>query len=211
MIKAVAFDFDGTMVDSARIIWEMFRNLAKKHKKRFNVPLKGFKEWFDSTWENNFYKMGFSKKEVREIIKKREITSDYSKVRLFSGIGLVVKKLKKKNLKLYVFSTTEKEKIKKVLRKFGLLKCFEDIFSTELKYSDKKRLLRNLLRKYKLNKKEVVVVGDTKEDIISAKKNGLKVVSVSYGWNPKYLLKKHKPNVLVDKAPQITKAVERFL
>jgi phosphoglycolate phosphatase len=47
--------------------------------------------------------------------------------------------------------------------------------------SDKTEIIDFILKKYKLDPKECLMIGDTKFDIIGAKNHGMTAIGVSYG------------------------------
>jgi len=70
-------------------------------------------------------------------------------------------------------------------------------------YSDgslfgKGKILKRVLKKYEFFKRNVVYVGDEVRDIDAAREAGIKIVSVSWGFNSKEVLGSNKPNYIVD-------------
>ena len=78
MKKRIAFDFDGVIVESAPYFMERYRNLAKTFDKKFDVKnMEEFRDWYDSKWENNYFKMGFTTEELSNAILKTRAKVDY--------------------------------------------------------------------------------------------------------------------------------------
>ena len=206
MIKTIIFDFDGTIADTLPLIIEFFNQNAEKF---------GFKKLGPSEVE------GLRNKTVLEIIKEfkislfrlpfiaKKLRDDLRKkirdTKLIPEIKEVFFKLKKKGFKIGILSSNSKENIKKFLKANDLL-IFEFIYS-ESNIFGKGNALKSLLKKLKLNSKEVVYIGDEVRDIEACKKNGVKIISVTWGFNKKGILKKNKPDYLVDKPEQILNIV----
>src|SRR3989344_952663 len=181
MIKTIIFDFDGTIADTLPLIIEFFNQNAEKF---------GFKKLGPSEVE------GLRNKTVLEIIKEFKIS-------LFRLPFIA----KKKGFKIGILSSNSKENIKKFLKANDLL-IFEFIYS-ESNIFGKGNALKSLLKKLKLNSKEVVYIGDEVRDIEACKKNGVKIISVTWGFNKKEILQKNKPDYLVDKLQEILKIVDK--
>src|SRR3989344_6554432 len=208
MIKTIIFDFDGTIADTLPLIIEFFNQNAEKF---------GFKKLGPSEVE------GLRNKTVLEIIKEfkislfrlpfiaKKLRDDLRKkirdTKLIPEIKEVFFKLKKKGFKIGILSSNSKENIKKFLKANDLL-IFEFIYS-ESNIFGKGNALKSLLKKLKLNSKEVVYIGDEVRDIDACKKNGVKIISVTWGFNKKEILQKNKPDYLVDKLQEILKIVDK--
>jgi len=206
MIKTIIFDFDGTIADTLPLIIEFFNQNAEKF---------GFKKLGPSEVE------GLRNKTVLEIIKEfkislfrlpfiaKKLRDDLRKkirdTKLIPEIKEVFFKLKKKGFKIGILSSNSKENIKKFLKANDLL-IFEFIYS-ESNIFGKGNALKSLLKKLKLNSKEVVYIGDEVRDIEACKKNGVKIISVTWGFNKKEVLLKNKPDYLINKPEEILKIV----
>ena len=206
MIKTVIFDFDGTIADTLPLIIEFFNQNAEKF---------GFKKLGPSEVE------GLRNKTVLEIIKEfkislfrlpfiaKKLRDDLRKkirdTKLIPEIKEVFFKLKKKGFKIGILSSNSKENIKKFLKANDLL-IFEFIYS-ESNIFGKGNALKSLLKKLKVNSKEVVYIGDEVRDIEACKKNGVKIISVTWGFNKKEVLLKNKPDYLINKPEEILKIV----
>ena len=62
-----------------------------------------------------------------------------------------------------------------------------------------------LIKEYKLNLEEVIYIGDEDRDIIAAKRVGVKVIAVTWGYNSKEKLMKEKPDCLVSSPKELEK------
>ena len=102
-----------------------------------------------------------------------------------------------------ILSSNSKENIEKFLQA-NSLEIFDFIHSEE-NILGKGKALGNLLKTHRLKNNEVIYVGDEVRDIEACKENGVKIISVTWGFNKKDILKKSKPDYIVDKPRKILK------
>jgi phosphoglycolate phosphatase len=71
-----------------------------------------------------------------------------------------------------------------VLEHFCLAEHFAGIYGAELdgRFASHTDLIRHILNERRLDPRETVVVGDREHDVISARANGVEVISVTYGY-----------------------------
>ena len=67
--------------------------------------------------------------------------------------------------------------------------------------------INKIVKKYKLKKREVVVVGDEVRDIEAARKSRIKIISVSWGYNNRRIILKNKPDYFIEKPKDILKII----
>jgi HAD superfamily hydrolase (TIGR01549 family) len=205
-MKLVIFDFDGVISDSAGVHRKAYGKTFRFFGKKFPVKTDAdFRKWYDSHWENNYLRSGFSEKEMEKAKVKYWTFIDYSKAKAFAGIRGVLRELRKKGFKLAIVSTTRSEFVTKSLRGSGLEKLFNLILFANK--SEKKKAIAVVLKKFGVKKRNAVMVGDTPADVEGAKGNGIKSIAVSYGWNPLFKLKEAKPDAIARKPGEILKAI----
>lgn len=193
------FDFDGTLVDSLPAAVEIINKYLDKygwfvghdHEKLTKEKIrtvgaqKLLKEFNISSWK--LYLMVF--------MARREIAKYYEELEIFDGLAQVIKKLSKNN-KLYIVTSNSNKNTKKLLKKYDLLKYFEDIDSS-YSYFGKHKKLQKLALKHNLNIKETIYIGDETRDCEAARKAGIVFVGVSWGFEEASLLKKSKPSRII--------------
>ena len=142
------------------------------------------------------------------VAKMRKIlNSRIQQAKLFFGIRKMLKRLKQQGIRIGILSSNSQENIEKFLRINNLM-LFNFIHS-ELNIFAKARALKNLIKRYNLAREDVIYVGDEVRDIDACKKNGVKIISVTWGFNKKEILQKNKPDYLVDKLQEILKIVDK--
>ena len=65
--------------------------------------------------------------------------------------------------------------------------------------SAKKRILRKILKAYKIDKSQAFYIGDETRDIDAAKGSDINSVAVTWGFNSATVLARHQPQFIVQK------------
>lgn len=194
--KVLLFDFDGTVADSLEMVVRVYNTLADK----YNYP--------HLTAQKREDLRGMS---ARDVIKNLPIPSYRLPLYLNEGRKLFKEhiedlkpfpqlsealKLLSTQYALGIVTSNEPELVKKFLLKHHI-----DYFA--FVYSDgsifgKGKVMKNVIRKYKFNAKNVLYVGDEVRDIDAARDAGLRVASVTWGFNSKEILRQNRPDFVID-------------
>lgn len=184
MIDNVLFDMDGTLVDSSEGILENLRYAISSVG--FAVPDEKILRTFigpSLVWAFTEV-VGMSEKTATEAIRNYvhgySECGGYKKFTLYGGISELVKKLHGSGVKVSVVSAKPIAQLCDVVNETGLMPYLDRIIGPDgegKKDSDKSELIKRAI-----NGNSVVMVGDSKYDIESAKKAGVKSVAVTYGF-----------------------------
>ena len=193
-MKALIFDFDGTIAKTYPILIEYAEELNRKYGKNQINPAEikniGLKASILKA-EIPFWKMPALIRDIKEIINQR-IALD---VKVTEGLSEVIK-LASKKYNLGIVSSNSKNSIDIFLKKNKLDKYFKFVFS-ESSIFGKHLVLSRMCKKYNLIPKDTYYVGDEDRDIVAAKKSGLITIAVTWGFNSEKLLKSHNPDYLI--------------
>ena len=116
--KIIIFDLDGVLINSL----ENMRYTWSKVKKKFEltVPFKEYKKNiglpFLKILEN--LKIKNRKLEIKEYYKKIS-SENQNRIKIYSGVSKTLTDLKKNN-KLAIFTSKDKQRTKKILKKFNI-------------------------------------------------------------------------------------------
>ena len=208
MVKIIIFDFDGTIADTMPLIFKIYNENAKK----FGIPrlsriqTEKIREMtakeISKIYKVSLLKFLFIVTKMRKILNTR-----IDQAELFYGIKEMLKGLRQRGIKIGILSSNSQENIEKFLRINNLM--LFDFIHSELNIFAKARALKNLIKRYNLAREDVIYVGDEVRDIDACKKNGVKIISVTWGFNKKEILQKNKPDYLVDKLQEILKIVDK--
>ncbi|MBE7037979.1 MAG: HAD family hydrolase [Ruminococcaceae bacterium] len=201
--KYLIFDIDGTLTDSKEGILNSFKYALLKYGiKCDNVPL----DIVGPPLKDSFMKLfNFSEKDAidavafyRERFLKHGITQEN---RLYDGIYELVYDLKNKGYILITASSKPEEQCKIIMDYFNLSKHFDAVFGASLDSSraSKDKVIEYAISKMGIkDKNDAVLIGDTRYDLIGAKKVGIDAISVSYGYGEKEELKEYESIAILD-------------
>lgn len=193
-MKAIIFDFDGTIADTFPFVFDIVNELAPKY---------GYGHVSREELEE------LRQLPFKEIVKRYHIgpitllrmTIDahkangkrIDKTKVFPGMGEVLESLKKEGYALSIMSSNSKANIVRFLKNNDL-GVFDSIY-TSLSPFGKAKKLRKMVQKLHFTPTETVYVGDEVRDIEAARDAGVQVVSVSWGYNTPSVLKKNNDHV----------------
>ena len=195
MIKNIVFDFDGTLADTSVFI-ENFTEIEGLNTQE------SFKKIRDNGLESLLKNNKIPTWKVPYIIYKyrAKINKNITKAKTFEGIFEVLNKLKEEDYQMGIISTNSNKNIREFL-KINKMEYFEFIYTSSL--FGKHKVIKKILKEYKIKPDEMIYVGDEDRDINAARMTGTKIISVSWGYNSKELLLKNKPDYIVDSPFQI--------
>lgn len=205
-MKTVIFDFDGTIADT----WKVVIKILKEKEEEWGLSpiteetLADFrgKPFFELIKKYNIVllKLPFIVSKIQKELKSRMV-----QVSLFKGIKEVIMSLKKRGYRLGILTTNSKENVRFFFKHHGL--DIFDFVQSERSILGKDKALRNILEKNNLHPTEVLYIGDEIRDINACRENNVKIISVTWGFNTREILKQNKPDFLVHTPPEILKIV----
>jgi len=184
-IKYVIFDFDGTIADTLPFSFKKFLEIAKllkiddlTDKEIINeIRSKSYQELLTGSFKRAWLKLPY----VVNMIKNMqiELEKEMLKIKFFPGVKQFLFDLKKKGYKLAIISSNRIENIHKFIKHndiniFDFVHGKTDLFG-------KAGYLGKFLDDYKLDRSEVIYVGDEIRDVEACKKTGIKIIGVSWG------------------------------
>jgi len=103
---------------------------------------------------------------------------------LYDGIPELLVTLHAQGLRCYVATSKPTIYAEQIIEHFGLSNYFVRVYGSELdgRNADKGKLIRHILQVEGLSAATTMMVGDRKYDIVGAKKNGVGITAVTYGY-----------------------------
>ena len=201
--KAILFDFDGTIADTA----EGIVTTMKETFKEMSLPIPADNEMLATIGIPlyNALKMlnNLDDAEAQcatetydRLFPKFEATV----VKIFPGVKDTLQWLAAQGYRLAIVTSRNLESLDMIMDRH----CINQYFETKITASDKLTpkpapdMVNALLERMHLRKEEAVVVGDTTFDIDMGNNAGCRTVAVTYGNHPKEKLIESKPTFMID-------------
>nr|MDK2851053.1 phosphoglycolate phosphatase [Candidatus Cloacimonadota bacterium] len=204
------FDFDGTLADSIHL----GLNIANKIAPEFGIePLteKQFEEVRSMSIPKalKYLKIPFYKVPKAIALALVEYRHRIHELEPYPGIDTMLCDLRKLGCELALISSNTSENVSYFIEHHSLhyFNWIEGTSGILKKHSS----IRKQMKKHKLTKENVIYVGDEIRDVIAAKKCGIRVISVTWGFHTQELLSSKDPDYLVDNPSQITNIVQKLL
>lgn len=204
MIKYIVFDFDGTIADTYQEIVSIVNKFKKEEYGEID-----FEDLRNYGAKKIIKKIGISPLEVPRLIK--ELLFELRKktdIKIFPEMLGAFKNLNR-NYKIGIVTSNSEENVKKILQKYKAGSLFEFIYTGSSLFG-KHKTLKKMCKEYNLNPKEIIYVGDEDRDIVAAKKVGIKIIGVTWGFNSEKRLREESPDYLVHSPKEILDIVKKI-
>ena len=202
MTKVVVFDFDGTLADTIDILLSITNRLSaelgfKSATKEQIAQLSNLTSWQLLQYSGiSIFKFPLL---IRRL--KAELRSEIPNIQLFPGIKEVLLGLKKLGFQLGIITSNSRENVLASLENNDLQDTFTFIYSGST--FGKHKVINSWLKREHINPTEVVYVGDEIRDIEAARKTGIKVMAVAWGFNSQEALAAHNPDFLIERPQEL--------
>ena len=208
MKNAVIFDMDGTLVDTRSVVIDALNQLAPEFD--YDVLDGADVRHLRNTRSINFLKVlgiplwraPFLIRGVQNILSKKIDHMD-----LVPGMSELLLAIKGKDVLLGVATSNSKKNADLFFRKFRG-KYFDFRRSHIFPYW-KHKALRRIAKKYGVQPDCTYYVGDETRDVLSAKKAGVKVIAVTWGFNSREILETLHPDYIADSPAEILSYFEQ--
>lgn len=200
-MKAIIFDFDGTLADSG----ECGLLATQKAFKECNLPIPNKKEvdyYMGIPIEQSFHEMTnhtLNDEQFTQLLQLfRQAYKDFEEqtITAFPQIDELLNTFHKYDLLLFVVSSKKTDVLYRNLQKLQLDRFFTDwIGSDQVEhYKPHPDGILKIVERYSLNVTECAMVGDAIFDIQMGKAAGCKTVAVNWGSHSKMQLLKEEPS-----------------
>ena len=191
MIKAIIFDFDGVILESAAIKTQAFEQMAGQYPanigKKFmnfhlthmgmsrNIKFRYLLEELlqESCTDEKIAEMG---QRFSQIVYEKILAAPF-----VPGAQEFLEKSYKK-LDFYIASGTPQDEMRKIVKERGLTKYFKAVYGTPAK---KEEISKRVMQEHGYGRKEVLFVGDADTDMFAARACGILFVGRNTPENSK--------------------------
>ncbi|MDP4181372.1 MAG: HAD-IA family hydrolase [Bacillota bacterium] len=202
MIKNMLFDFDGSIVNTRKLIIDLYNDIAEENNfnkiEETDLEYLGNLSYAEKAKHLNipFYKIQYLFIRVLKNYKNH-----LSSIGMIDGMKEVLYKLKENNIRLGIISSNSAKTISEYFQKQNI-SIFDEIVSSKSLFG-KDSSINKYINKYKLDKSETLYVGDEVRDILACKKCNLGIIAVTWGFDKSQALAAESPDFLVNSPEEI--------
>lgn len=208
--KTIVFDFDGTIADT----YEQLIKLANELADEFNykpisqselLRLKNLSSWeIIKQAQIPLFKIPFLFKRIQ-----KELNKEIERIKIFPEVEIVLHQLKARGYQLGIITSNTEKNVKNVLAKYELSHLFDFIYA-ETTIFGKHRIINEVIRTKKIDRGDLIYVGDETRDIRSAQKSRIAIVAVAWGFHSREILAKQKPEFIVDRPLELLDVIAQW-
>jgi phosphoglycolate phosphatase len=211
-IKALLFDFDGTIADSSSGIIASTRYALDKNNAGGGITDEDIKNAIGPPLIPLMERI-LGEKANEQLVRNTALSfrQHYTEKGLFmtdlyEGIEKALKFLSAKYT-LFVVSSKPEEFLEKLMSALGIRKYFRCIYGPGLGLTPLKKaeLIKTCIAENNLKADECIMIGDKAEDVTAAKANGIKTLGVLYGFGTAAELKEAGAACLIKKPDDLIK------
>jgi HAD superfamily hydrolase (TIGR01509 family) len=201
-LKAVIFDWDGTLLDSYHADSEAY--LAMFRELGINWGMRELDQHYSPDWYNVYRAAGVPETRWMEADKLWRRYYAEHRPQLMAGARVVLNQLARRH-KLGLVTSGDRKRVESQLREFALLRTFRSRVcggETERNKPDPGPLLA-ALENMNLQAKECVYVGDTPEDLAMSRSAGVRAIAVLGPFPTEKKLRAAEPEFLLKKLEEL--------
>lgn len=201
-MKALIFDFDGTLADSFETLLDIFEEVTKREQKLTIAEIADLR--------------GKNLKEIIKYLKikrwqiprlllkaKKQLSVRVEHIRLFPGVKQTLTELSRDN-KIYILSTNSSDNIRLLLKKNKIDKYVAAVYG-DIGLRSKSSALKKLINKEGLKRADCIYIGDEVRDIQAAKKAKVRSAGVTWGFNTTEAIRQAGPDIIINKTRKLTR------
>jgi phosphoglycolate phosphatase len=208
MIKLLIFDFDGTLVDTREVIYDLVERSIEKFN--YSIEHKLIQDGLSNQTLKEFLPLlGIKDKDVDRIINHSNL-EQINHVPHIEGTR-TLKSLKRINKRKIVISNNLSEFIKSVFKSLGI-DFFDEIYGEDSFEKGKPHKIKEIMRRDNLKPGEIIYIGDRERDIKVARSVGCfsAIICNKHSWGDKKEILKSKPDFIISSLSQIDEIVKKI-
>ena len=205
-MPTVVFDFDGTIADTLSVVIKIANRFAD-HYGYHKIPLSDLPKLREKKPSAILRHLGISIFRLPIVARKIRFEMNKEIVHLQAAVNLrnTLVVLKESGCILGILTTNSRENVMAFLKNNNL-ELFDFVYSGRAVFG-KSRLLKKLMKAKTIPHNDPIYVGDEIRDIEAAKKAGIKVIGVSWGYNTRNALQKAHPDHIVERPEELQKII----
>jgi len=200
--KVIIFDFDGVVVNSCQLSYEINRESFS------DIKYSEIQEWAEGNVYNRKLREDYDDSFV-EIYFER-YSQQIKTLIPVEGMEEVMKKFKNEGYKLVIVSSSDEESINGFLEKYNLNQYFDEVLGRKAHFS-KVEKFKSIFKKYKIKPKDAVMITDSIGDVKEAIEVKIKTIGVSWGIHEAKRLKETGADFIAESPKDIVAGVKKIL
>lgn len=221
MIKLVAFDWNGTIIADTQTVVDCTNEQLKVFgNKRINIKI--YRETFEIPVNKFFQNIGLDLKNIEKNYKKsgnifhKCYEAKVKKIRTRSGTKILLKWLKSQGIKSAIVSNHATERILEQAKRLKIDIYFDAVLANDNTHDSytikgKEKRLITYIQKNRIKSNEVLIVGDTTEEIIIGRDMRATTISITNGHSTTARLRAAKPDYLLNNLKEIIGIIGNLL
>lgn len=214
MLKAVMFDWDGTLYNSVIPTYESYLVVMEA----FGLPkvtLEEFREQSRPNYHDYYLHLGIREDDwaAADETWMNCYASHQKDCVLYKGTTRALRELKEMNLKLGLVSSGSRERVTREISEQGIESHFDTtLFGDDVGFEHGKPAPETLLmaiERAHVAASEVLYVGDMVEDILMGKRAGTKTAAVLCGFATRQLLTRAGPDLVLRDVSALPNAIKK--
>ena len=195
-MKAILFDLDGVLIDSFDFLCSTFNETLEKFGKRSVSKREYKKKYWGRDVRSNFGKFGLGDDAIK--YRRAQYKSHIKEIRVFPEARKILESLSKK-IKLGLITNNRSGVVHKILE-YSNLNYFDVIVTGDNvdKGKPDPEMIIKACKSLGLDPSEVIVVGDTRSDVLAGKSAGCTVVGLNV-----------KSDFKIKRLPELVKFIEQ--
>ncbi len=213
-MQSILFDLDGTIINSQEGITNCIRYVFE-YWDMPQPPIEDLLCFIGPPLKYSFTKYyGFDEEKTKISVGKYRERFDKIGIfecELYAGVRELIQSLHGKGYTLYLASSKPERACERIIEHFHLESYFDGIFGSTLdgRISTKEQVLEYLFETTGIDRKETILIGDTKFDAIGAREAGISCLGVTYGFGSREELEREGVVALCDTAAEVEAYFEK--
>lgn len=211
-VRAVLYDFDGTLADSTALIMRCWRHMMETH----HGACPPDEEWlsgFGQTLETQIARFARSDAEYEEMLRTYRDHQDQhhdGMLRPFDGAVETVRELRRRGVQLGIVTSKHHRAALRGMDLCGLTELFDVIVTPDDVTHTKPHPepVLHALAKLGVAAEEAVFVGDSPHDLVAGKAAGTRVAAAAWGPFPRAALEAEAPHWLLEAQEDVLALVD---
>jgi phosphoglycolate phosphatase len=202
-VKVIIFDFDGTIADSFDAVWQISNRLAAE----FGYPVTrpdDISQLKNLSSKEIIKQSKLSPLKIPFLVRRlrKELSREIPHLQMFPSMEPVLRSLKQQGHCLGIVTSNSRENVLAFLSAQNLADLF-DFVESGLALFGKHKVLLRVVKRQGLDLADMIYVGDETRDIEAARKIGIPIISVTWGFNSSEALAAENPDFLIHQPEEL--------